>query len=37
MLRRMAGCNMRGENYFAAKIAVGRVGVEQAEAVVEFD
>jgi len=37
MLRRMAGCNMRGENYFAATIAVGRVGVEQAEAVLEFD
>jgi hypothetical protein len=37
MLRRMAGCKMRGENYVAAKIEVGRVGVEQAAAVVEFD
>jgi hypothetical protein len=37
MLRRMAGCKIRGENYFAAKIAVGRVGAEQAAAVVEFD
>jgi hypothetical protein len=37
MLRRMAGCKMRGENYFNAKIAVGRVGAEQADAVVEFE
>jgi hypothetical protein len=37
MLRRMAGCKMRGENYFAAKIAVGRVGADQEAAVVEFD
>jgi hypothetical protein len=37
MLRRMAGCKMRGENYFKAKIAVGRVGAEQADAVVEFE
>jgi hypothetical protein len=37
MLRRMAGSKIRGENYFAAKIEVGRVGGEQAEAVVEFD
>jgi hypothetical protein len=33
----MAGCKMRGENYFKAKIAVGRVGAEQADAVVEFE
>jgi hypothetical protein len=37
MLRRMAGCKIRGENYFAAKIAVGQVGAGQAAAVVEFD
>jgi hypothetical protein len=36
MLRRMAGCKMKGENYFASKIEVGRVGAEQAAAVVEF-
>jgi hypothetical protein len=30
MLRRMAGAPMRGENYFVADIAVGRVGPEQA-------
>jgi hypothetical protein len=37
MLRRMAGCKVRGENYFAAKIKVGRVGMEQAGAVIEFE
>jgi hypothetical protein len=37
MLRRMAGSKIRGENYFVAKIAVGRVGADQADAVVEFD
>jgi hypothetical protein len=31
MLRRMAGCPMRGENYFRAEITVGRVGKDQAE------
>src|SRR6516165_7261446 len=30
MLRRMAGCPIRGENYYRAEIAVGRVGQEQA-------
>src|SRR5690349_16407911 len=30
MLRRMAGTPVRGENYFRADIAVGRVGKEQA-------
>ncbi len=30
MMRRMAGTAMRGENYFAAEILVGRVGIEQA-------
>ena len=37
MLRRLAGCKMRGENYVAAKIETGRVGVEQAAAAIEFD
>jgi len=37
MLRRMAGCPVRGENYFKAKIELGRVGADQAAAVVEFD
>lgn len=36
MLRRMGGCKVRGENYFVAKIEVGRVGVGQAAPVVEF-
>jgi hypothetical protein len=31
MLRRMAGAAIRGENYFAADIVVGRVGVAQTE------
>ena len=30
MLRRMAGYPMKGENYFVAEIAVGRVGADQA-------
>jgi hypothetical protein len=30
MLRRMAGSPIKGENYFQAEIAVGRVGAEQA-------
>src|SRR3974390_221843 len=30
MLRRMAGCPMRGENYYVAEIAAGRLGLEQA-------
>jgi hypothetical protein len=37
LLRRMAGCKMKGENYFVADIAAGRVGVAQARAVVEFE
>ncbi|HZU24290.1 MAG TPA: hypothetical protein VFA04_02140 [Bryobacteraceae bacterium] len=37
MLRRMAGAPIRGENYFKADIAAGRVGTEQPPAVVEFD
>jgi hypothetical protein len=37
MLRRMAGTAVRGENYFRADIAVGRVGPEQSSARIEFD
>jgi hypothetical protein len=37
MLRRMAGCEMRGENFFAAKIVTGKVGKEQAAPRREFD
>jgi hypothetical protein len=37
MLRRMAGVPMKGENYFVAEIAVGRVGADQASPRKEFD
>lgn len=37
MLRRIADSPVRGENYFKAEIAVGRVGVEQASPRREFD
>jgi hypothetical protein len=37
MLRRMAGVPIRGENYFVADIAVGRVGAEQSPPRMEFD
>ena len=37
MLRRLSGHPMRGENYFVADIAVGRVGLEQAPPRREFD
>ena len=37
MLRRMAGCTMRGENYFRADITAGRVGSEQSAPAYEFD
>jgi hypothetical protein len=37
MLRRMAGCPMRAENYYAADIQTGRVGYDQAAPVREFD
>ena len=36
MLRRMAGCPIRGENYYRAEIVVGRVGQDQAEPKREF-
>jgi hypothetical protein len=37
MLRRMAGCPIKGENYFVAEIAVGRVGADQAAPRKVFD
>jgi len=37
MLRRIAGAPMKGENYFKAEIAAGRVGAEQAAPKYEFD
>jgi hypothetical protein len=37
MLRRMAGTPVRGENYFRAEIAAGRVGPDQAAPRREFD
>ncbi len=37
MLRRMAGCPVRGENYYMADIVPGRVGPEQAAPKREFD
>ena len=37
MLRRLAGCPLRGENYFVADIAAGRVGSAQSAPVHEFD
>ena len=37
MLRRMAGCPMRGENYLKADIVAGRVGPDQAPPAFEFD
>ena len=36
ILRRMAGCPIRGENYFRAEIAAGRVGPDQTAPVREF-
>jgi hypothetical protein len=36
MLRRMAGCGIRGENYFKAAISAGRVGADQAAPAFEF-
>jgi hypothetical protein len=37
MLRRLAGSAMKGENYFKADIAAGRVGAEQKPPRREFD
>ena len=36
MLRRMAGSRVRGENYYRARIEVGRTGAEQRAPVSEF-
>jgi len=36
MLRRLAGCPARGENFFVAAISTGQVGAEQAAAVKPF-
>jgi hypothetical protein len=36
ILRRMAGCPMRGENYYRAEIVAGRVGENQAAPLREF-
>ena len=37
MLRRMAGCPIRGENYYVAEIAAGRVSSEQSAPKREFE
>ena len=37
MLRRMAACPMRGENYYVADIVAGRVGLTQSAPKREFD
>ena len=37
LLRRLAGCPMRGENYFVADIAAGRLGPDQAQPKFEFE
>lgn len=37
MLRRLAGCPVRGENYFAADVSIGRLSPEQANPKFEFD
>jgi hypothetical protein len=37
MLRRIAGCRMKSENYYRAEIVAGRVGAEQAVPKKEFD
>ena len=37
MLRRIAGCAMRGENYSVAEISAGRIGRDQVVPQYEFD
>jgi hypothetical protein len=37
MLRRLASCPIKGENYFKAEVTAGRVGMEQAAPRREFD
>jgi hypothetical protein len=36
MLRRLCGCPIKGENYYRAAIATGRVGADQPAPIVEF-
>lgn len=36
MMRRLAGCPIKGENYFVADVAAGRVGADQAPPKKEF-
>jgi hypothetical protein len=37
MLRRLAAAPIKGENYFKAEIAAGRVGLDQSAPRREFD
>jgi hypothetical protein len=37
MLRRIAACRIKGENYFVAEIEAGKVGLEQAAPRREFE
>ena len=37
MLRRIAGCPVKGENYYRAEIEAGRVGPEQSSQRTEFE
>lgn len=37
MMRRLARCPIKGENYFKAEIVAGRVGQQQAAPSMEFD
>jgi hypothetical protein len=37
MLRRLAGCPIRGENYFKADITAGHVSADQSAPRMEFD
>ena len=36
MMRRIAGCAMKGQNYFVADIEIGRLGIEQSKGAQEF-
>jgi hypothetical protein len=37
MIRRLVGAPVKGENYFDADIAIGRIGPEQSHPIKEFD
>ena len=37
LLRRLAGCPVRGENYYMAEVTAGRVGPEQTKPKFEFE